>query len=183
MATIRFYGDLKQYGTKFNINAETAAEALNGLYLQIKGLRQHIMNGYFRVRINGQDMTEENLKFGLHTKLTDDAIVHLVPQVSGAKNGGIFSIIAGAAMVVVGIIGFSGGWGAPFLAAGIGMMLGGVSMMLTKLPAVKTTDEATNKNTSFSSLDNTIAQGAPVPLCYGTIKIGSKVLSQGLETL
>jgi len=55
-------------------------------------------------------------------------------------------------------------------------------MMLTKLPVINTTDESISKNTSFSSLDNTIAQGAPVPLCYGTMKIGSKVLSQGLET-
>jgi len=176
MATIRFYGDLKQYGTKFKLNAETAAEALNGLYLQIKGLRQNIMQGYFRIRINGQDMTEDSLKFGMHTKLTEDAVIHLVPQVAGAK-GGIFSIIAGAAIAIVGI------WaGSAFIAVGIGLMLGGVSMMLTKLPTTNTTDESTSKNTSFSSLDNTIAQGAPVPLCYGTMKIGSKVLSQGLET-
>lgn len=184
MATIRFYGDLKQYGTKFNINAETAAEALNGLYLQINGLRQRIMNGYFRVRINGQDMAEENLKFGLHTKLADEAVIHLVPQVVGAKSG-VFTVIAGALMVVAGAVAcyFGQAWGGNLIGAGIGMMIGGVSMMLTKLPITTTTDEATNKNTSFSSLDNTIAQGAPVPLCYGTMKIGSKVLSQGLETL
>lgn len=182
MATIRFYGDLKQYGTKFNINADTAAEALNGLYLQINGLRQKIMNGYFRVRINGQDMTEESLKFGLHTKLADEAVIHLVPQILGAKNGGIFNVIAGAAMIIAGAMtSWSGGFA--LITAGIGMMLGGVSMMLTKLPTTTMTDEATNKNSSFSSLDNTIAQGAPVPLCYGTMKIGSKVLSQGLETL
>lgn len=63
-------------------------------------------------------------------------------------------------------------------------MIGGVAMMLTKLPQTdKSAEGGINKNTYFSNLDNTIAQGAPVPLCYGQIKIGSKVLSQGIETL
>jgi predicted phage tail protein len=185
VAIIKFYGNLKQYGDKFNMNAETAAEALNGLYCQIKGLKQQIMDGYFRVRINGVDMNEDNLQFGLHSRIPQDATIHIVPRIAGAKNGGIFNFIAGAALVVIGVIGnIYGGWGTPFIAAGMGMMVGGVAMMLTKLPKTdKSADGGTNKNTYFSNLDNTIAQGAPVPLCYGLIKIGSKVLSQGLETL
>lgn len=72
--------------------------------------------------------------------------------------------------------------GYPLMAAGLGLMIGGVAMMLTKLPKTdKSADGGTNKNTYFSNLDNTIAQGAPVPPCFGKIKIGSKVLSQGLE--
>lgn len=184
MATIRFYGDLKQFGTKFKINADTAAEALNGLYLQIKGLRQNIMNGYFRVRINKQDITEQTLKLGLHSKLTDNAVIHIVPKVAGAKNGGIFGFIAGATMVVAGLfVGIATGAGAALVTSGMGMLLSGVAQMLTKLPNLQNSEEKSNNNTSFSSLDNTIAQGSAVPLCYGTMKIGSKVLSQGLEAL
>jgi predicted phage tail protein len=179
VAIIKFYGNLKQYGDKFNMNAETAAEALNGLYCQIKGLKQQIMDGYFRVRINGVDMNEDNLQFGLHSRIPQDAVIHIVPQVAGAK-GGFLSAIAGAVMVVV------GAWTGQYwlVGMGVGMMVGGVAMMLTKLPKTdKSADGGTNKNTYFSNLDNTIAQGAPVPLCYGLIKVGSKVLSQGLETL
>ncbi|OCG39062.1 hypothetical protein A9G29_09800 [Gilliamella sp. Fer2-1] len=179
MAIIRFYGNLKQYGDKFTMSVETAAEALNGLYCQIKGLKKQIMDGYFRVRINGVDMNEDNLQFGLHSRIPQDAIIHIVPQVAGAK-GGFLSAIAGAVMVVV------GAWTGQYwlVGMGVGMMVGGVAMMLTKLPKTdKSADGGTNKNTYFSNLDNTIAQGAPVPLCYGLTKIGSKVLSQGLETL
>lgn len=185
MAIIKFYGDLKQYGDKFNMNVETAAEALNGLYCQIKGLKKQIMDGYFRVRINGVDMNDGNLQFGLHSRIPQEAIIHIVPRVAGAKSGGIFSFIAGAALVVTGLIAGVGQWyGLALITGGAGMMVGGVAQMLTKLPKTeKTSDGDTNKNTSFSSLDNTIAQGAPVPLCYGLIKIGSKVLSQGLSTL
>lgn len=180
MAIVRLYGNLKQYGDKFNLNVETAAEAMNGLYCQIKGLKKRIMNGYFRVRINGVDMNEDNLQFGLHSRIPENAVIHIVPKVAGAKNGGILSAIAGAVMVVV------GAWTGQYwlVGMGVGMMVGGVAQMLTKMPKTdKLKEGMANKNTYFSNLDNTIAQGAPVPLCYGLTKIGSKVLSQGLETL
>lgn len=183
MAKIRLYGDLKQYGDKFDMNIETAAEGLRGLCCQIKGLQQRIIDGWFRVRINGVDMTTDNLQFGLHSRLSENAVIHIVPKVTGAKNGGVFQFIAGAVMVVVGVFTSWGGGGA-LIAAGIGLMVGGVAQMLTKIPkSDKAKEGLANKNTYFSNLDNTIAQGAPVPVIYGQSKIGSKVLSQGLEVL
>ena len=182
MAKIRLYGDLKQYGDKFDLNIETAAEGLKGLCCQIKGLQQRIIDGWFRVRINGVDMTTDNLQFGLHSRLPENAVIHIVPKVAGAKNGGIFQFIAGAIMVVVGALTSWSGGGA-LMAAGIGMMIGGVAQMLTKMPKTEIKSSESNRNTYFSNLDNTIAQGAPVPLIYGRMKIGSKVLSQGLELL
>jgi len=183
MAKICLYGDLKQYGNRFDMNIETAAEGLRGLCCQIKGLQQRIIDGWFRVRINGVDMTNDNLQFGLHSRLPENAVIHIVPKVAGAKNGGVFQFIAGAVMVVVGALtSWCGGWA--LIAGGIGLMVGGVAQMLTKTPKTdKAKEGLSNKNTYFSNLDNTIAQGAPVPLIYGRIKIGSKVLSQGLEVL
>lgn len=183
MAKIRLYGDLKQYGDKFDMNIETAAEGLRGLCCQIKGLQRRIMDGWFRVRINGVDMTNDNLQFGLHSRLPENAVIHIIPKVAGAKNGGVFQFIAGAIMVVVGAL-TSWCGGVALIAGGIGLMVGGVAQMLTKTPKTdKLKEGLANKNTYFSNLDNTIAQGAPVPLIYGRIKIGSKVLSQGLEVL
>ena len=182
MAIVKFYGNLKQYGDKFNMSVETASEALNGLYCQIKGLKKQIIDGYFRVRINGVDMDEDNLQFGLHSRIPQDAVIHIVPKTEGAK-GGAFSFIAGAVMFVVGAIFYWTPVGYPLMASGLGMMIGGVAQMLTKLPKTDKLVGDKNNNTYFSNLDNTIGQGAPVPLCYGLTKIGSKVLSQGLETL
>ena len=183
MAKIRLYGDLKQYGNRFDMNIETAAEGLRGMCCQIKGLQQRIVDGWFRVRINGVDMTNDNLQFGLHSRLPENAVIHIIPKVAGAKNGGVFQFIAGAIMVVVGAL-TSWCGGVALIAGGIGLMVGGVAQMLTKTPKTdKAKEGISNKNTYFSNLDNTIAQGAPVPLIYGRIKIGSKVLSQGLEVL
>ena len=183
MAKICLYGDLKQYGNRFDMNIETAAEGLRGMCCQIKGFQQRIVDGWFRVRINGVDMTNDNLQFGLHSRLPENAVIHIVPKVAGAKNGGVFQFIAGAVMVVVGAL-TSWCGGAALIAGGIGLMVGGVAQMLTKTPKTdKLKEGLSNKNTYFSNLDNTIAQGAPVPLIYGRIKTGSKVLSQGLEVL
>ena len=87
-------------------------------------------------------------------------------------------VVAGAVLTY-----FGQGWiGVPMIGAGVGMMMGGIAMMLTKTPKTNKDDGGSNNNTSFSNLDNTIAQGQPLPLCYGRMMIGSKVLSQGLMT-
>ena len=39
-----------------------------------------------------------------------------------------------------------------------------------------------SRNTAFSNLDNAIAQGQPVPLAYGLVYCGSRVISQGVES-
>lgn len=179
MATIKFYGNLKQYGSKYKINAETAAEALNCLYLQIAGLKNDIKNGFFRVRINRQDITEKTVQVGLQSRLPASSVIHIIPVAAGAKNGGVFNIIAGIVMVVVGC--YSGQY---WLAGmGFGMIMGGVTQMLTKLPKTNDNNDEARKSTSFSSLGNATAQGAPVPLAYGEIMVGSKVESEGVETM
>jgi predicted phage tail protein len=183
MATVKFYGDLKQYGDKYKINANTAAEALNCLYFQIKGLKKRILDGYFRVRINGIDMNDNNLQFGLHNRISHNAVIHIIPKTEGAK-GGAFSFIAGAVMCIVGAIFYWTPFGYPLMAAGLGLMIGGVAMMMTKTPKMQdATNDDGKKSTSFSNLGNTAAQGAPVPLPYGEIMVGSKVESQGVETM
>ena len=183
MATIRLYGDLKQFGDKFNMNIETASEGLNGLYCQIAGLRQRIIGGWVHVRINGVDITDENLAVGLHSRLPENAVIHIVPHVAGAKSGGIFGFIAGAALVVGGLIaGVSTGLGFGLVAAGIGLALGGFAQMLTRMPKTEKKSTDSNRNTYFSNIDNTMGQGFPISLTFGTILIGSHVLSQGIET-
>ena len=70
------------------------------------------------------------------------------------------------------------------IAGGIGLMAGGVAQMLTKIPSMKPGKETEKKqSTSFSNLSNMAAQGRPVPLAYGRIRVGSLIISQGIETM
>lgn len=45
----------------------------------------------------------------------------------GSKSGGVLQVILGVVLIVVGVIGnIYGGWGTPFIEAGIGMLASGV---------------------------------------------------------
>ncbi|SPX37855.1 putative tail assembly protein [Escherichia coli] len=63
------------------------------------------------------------------------------------------------------------------------MILGGVAQMLApkaKTPDYRATDNG-RQNTYFSSLDNMIAQGNPMPVPYGEMLVGPDV-SQDIST-
>lgn len=68
--------------------------------------------------------------------------------------------------------------------AGASMVLGGVAQMLApkaRTPRTQTTDNG-KQNTYFSSLDNMVAQGNVMPVLYGEMRVGSRVVSQEIST-
>ncbi|CAD7365138.1 putative phage tail component [Escherichia coli] len=67
---------------------------------------------------------------------------------------------------------------------GASMTLGGVAQMLApkaRTPRTQTTDNG-KQNTYFSSLDNMVAQGNVLPVLYGEMRVGSRVVSQEIST-
>jgi predicted phage tail protein len=107
-------------------------------------------------------------------------VIDLVPVIIGTGGGGGF---LGGVLAVVGIVTF-------FFNPGIGVaLLGmGVSMMLAPKPpsnagteppkAAIGTASAINQSFYFSNIANLAQQGAPVPLGYGRLKIGSSVIQE-----
>ncbi|MFN7050416.1 MoaD/ThiS family protein, partial [Proteus mirabilis] len=69
------------------------------LCYQIDGLKKEINQGQFRVRIAGNDMTEDSISTGLSTPLNEGDVITIVPIVGGAKSGGWLGIIGGAALI------------------------------------------------------------------------------------
>ncbi|MEL6092501.1 tail assembly protein [Plesiomonas shigelloides] len=186
MAIVRLYGDLQRFGRRFDLSVTTAAEAVQCLTWQISHLRTHIQNGRYRLRINRNDIGEQDLVSSMTSPLPADAVIHIVPVVSGAKNGW-FQTILGTALLAVSFFTpfsfISVGVYAAMGTIGASMALGGVASLLTKTPTLQSRSTDNGKeNTYFSNLDNTIAQGSFVPLLYGEMMTGSKVLSQGLST-
>ena len=75
-------------------------------------------------------------------------------------------------------------YAAAMISAGTGLVLGGVAQLLTKMPKAEGFKDSDDlKSSSFSNLANMTAQGAPVPLIYGKMMVGSKVLSQGVRSV
>ena len=201
MVNVRFYGSLKQFGSEFNLDCKTPAEVVHALTSQIPKLRQFIQQGLFTVRVGREYLDNRYLEQGLSQKLKDDATVHFTPTLKGSKRGGLFGVIAGAAIVasalvlgpVLGVIGTT----SAMMIGGLGasMLLGGVAQMLTKMPTMrgvtptgavkpeKGKQEEKQQSTSFSNLSNMVSQGKSMPLAYGLIRTGTLVISQGVETM
>ena len=162
MARICLYGDLQRFGRRIDLRVKTGAEAIRALATQLPAFRQKLSDGWYQVRIAGRDVSTSGLTAQLHETLPDGAVIHIVPRVAGAKSGGVFQIVLGATA----------------------MVLGGVAQMLApkaRTPRTQTTDNG-KQNTYFSSLDNMVAQGNVLPVLYGEMRVGSRVVSQEIST-
>lgn len=120
--------------------------------------------------------------------VANGAVIHIVPRLAGAKSGGVFQVVLGAALIAVAWWNPVGWLGAAAVsgmyAAGASMILGGVAQMLApkaRTPTAASTDNG-KQNTYFSSLDNMVAQGNVLPVLYGEMRVGSRVVSQEIST-
>lgn len=190
MVNVRFYGSLKQFGAEFRLDCQNTAEIVQALTSQIPKLRQFIQQGLFTVRVGRDYFDNRYLEQGLSHKLKDDATVHFTPVLKGSKRGGLFGVIAGVAIIagaialgpLAGIISTNAAWIVG--SVGASLLLGGVAQMLTKMPEMKMgTEKEKKQSTAFSNLSNMTAQGKPMPLAYGRIRVGSLIISQGVETM
>ena len=167
---------------------KTGAEAIRALATQLPAFRQKLSDGWYQVRIAGRDAGENELSARLNEPLANGAVIHIVPRLAGAKRGGVFQAVLGAALIAVAWWNPAGWLGAAALsgmyAAGASMVLGGVAQMLApkaRMPGVSATDNG-KQNTYFSSLENMVAQGNALPVLYGEMRVGSRVISQEIST-
>ncbi|ENJ9611870.1 TPA: tail assembly protein [Citrobacter freundii] len=186
MARICLYGDLQRFGRRIDLRVKTGAEAIRALATQLPAFRQKLNEGWYQVRISGRDAGENELSARLNEPLANGAVIHIVPRLAGAKSGGIFQTVLGAALIATAIWmpGLSIVASNLMFSLGAGMVLGGVAQMLApkaKTPKVSATDNG-KQNTYFSSLDNMVAQGNVLPVLYGEMRVGSRVASQEIST-
>ncbi|EGL4957872.1 tail assembly protein [Salmonella enterica] len=192
MARVCLYGDLQRFGRRTDLSIKTAAEGVYALAMQIPGFRQRMIEGWYQVRIAGEDVSADNLTARLHEPLPPGAVIHIVPRMEGAKSGWT-GILAGAALIAASFIpglnvavwaGAAATWSSLAFSLGVSMMLGGVAQMLAPQPKAPSMHSADNgkQNTYFSSLDNMVAQGNPLPVPYGEVMTGSRRISQELST-
>ena len=179
--TVKLYGNLRKFGNEFKlIDVQNTAEALNALYCQLNGFRMAIQKGLFNIKADEKEFTMETLKDDVKEPLNDKTTIHILPIIAGS--GGVVQAITGAVLVVVGLISEQ----YYLVGAGIAMIAGGVAQMLTKTPSIdqpNRNETEKKQSTSFSNLQNLVAQGRPVPLAYGRILVGSLIIGKGVETL
>ncbi|UIN00100.1 tail assembly protein [Yersinia ruckeri] len=190
MARVCLYGDLQRFGHRFDLSIKTGAEGVHALAVQIPAFKKKLMEGWYQIRIAGRDLSPDDVAQRLHDPLPEGAVIHIVPRMAGAGKGGVFQIVLGAVAIAAAF--FTGGaslvaWSAfqtGLFTFGASLVLGGVAQMLSpqpNAPHIAQTDNG-KQNTYFSSLDNLVAQGNPLPVLYGEMQIGGRVISQELST-
>jgi predicted phage tail protein len=190
MTTVRLYGEMgRQFGRvhQFALDANTPAEALQALIANFPKIEAYLMGAKdrgigFAVFRGKRNLSEDELKFPVKN---DD--IRIAPIIIGSKSGGVFSVILGVILVVVGAVidWWTGGTGGnQFIGYGIGLIAGGVAQMLAATPKGlnKNQAAANTPNYAFSGPVNTQAQGNPVPVLYGEMIVGSAVISAGIFT-
>ncbi|EOV4459259.1 tail assembly protein, partial [Escherichia coli] len=100
----------------------TAAEAIRALSMQMPGFRCQMNEGWYQIRIAGEDTAPEAVYARLHEQLGEGAVIHIVPRLAGAGGNGVFQVVLGAAAIVGSF--FTAGatmalWGAALSAGGL----------------------------------------------------------------
>ena len=198
---IKLYGELAKFvGHKeFEVKADTLKSAVSFLINNFEGIEKYMSPKYYQVKVGNYEIGEDELIYPIGK--TED--IHFIPVISGAGRG-VGKILLGAALIGVAILapgaGFMAGGGFGFAGAGamagkfsfsamlgnigIGLVLTGVSEMLTPLPKRPefSSEEDPRLSFSFGGTQQTGRAGTPVPLVYGEIFTGSVVISGGIDT-
>jgi len=193
--TVRLSGELgRRFGKSHRFLVNSPAEAIRALCSQIDGFAAYLADEknqrYYRVFVaNRQIDPEQDLRMQSNSKE-----IRIAPVIQGAKRGGLFQLILGAALIALAYV--PGMQGITFAALGegvtaaglsfvmgVGMVLGGVAQMLSPQPKLGSMESVENQpNENFNGPVNTMAANQPVPLAYGRVLVGSATISGGIYT-
>jgi predicted phage tail protein len=189
MKVIRLHGWLgKQFGKRFEMAVSSPVEAIRALCSQLKGLEKALAddeNG-FTIWSAEMNVTKDTLAF----PFSDNEVLHIVPVVSGAKDG-VGQILLGIVLLAAAFFTMGTsllGQGLLYEAVmtglttmGTSLILGGISQLLFAPPKAQSTEKPENRPSyNFNGAVNTVQQGNCVPLLYGELIHGSQVVSAGM---
>ncbi|HEB9655256.1 TPA: tail assembly protein [Yersinia enterocolitica] len=164
MLIFRFAGNLRRHFRQVTLKVDTTSQGLRLLLAQCPEFKRDFYKSKIRMRVDGNDVSNETLSFHMDRHLRDGATVLFVPVVEGA----ITAVAAAWIMVAVTV-------------ASVAYSLYMTSNMKTKTSA-ESAQSGTITNNSFTSAENKVGQGRPVPLLLGEMVVGSNVGSLGIDT-
>lgn len=164
MLIFRFAGHLRRHFREIPMNVETPAQGLRLLLAQCPEFKKDFMKTRIRMRVAGEDVDESSLHMHMDRHLKDGSTVLFVPVVEGAITGTVALV---ATLVIA--------------AASVAYSIYMARNMKTK-NAAEAAETNTITNNSFTSAENRVGQGRPVPILLGEMVVGSNVISLGIDT-
>lgn len=190
MTTVYLYGHLgRKFGWRWSLDVASPAEAVRAIIANRPDFHAHLVKhsapGY-RIFIGPDPIKDAD---GLTHPIGRQAI-KIVPVVAGAAKSPVIGIIIGVVIIAAAIVAFQYEFipaGVALMAGGIGasMVIGGVTQLLAGTPNAPEIAERPQNKPSFlfNGPVNTLAQGHPVPIGYGRLRIGSAVISAAITTV
>lgn len=187
LRTIRLYGVLgTRFGRVHRLAVSSTREAIRALGVVVPGFRDFL--------VSSKDAGLTFAVFRGKTNLSKDELEHpvggrdeirIAPMLIGSKNAGLFQTILGAVIIAIAWINPFNTLTGPMVTAAYGMgasmMLGGVVQMLSPQTSGLASSSGSNGTSYyFNGAVNSSAQGDPVPILYGRMRVGSKRISSGI---
>ena len=163
LITIRVYGTLADLvGCRtFRACVNTVRDAVSFLIANFPQAEAHIKQRHFRVKISNWTIGEDDLSAPIGQ--ADE--IHIIPAICGAGgNNGVFGILAGVALIGIGL--FVPGAGPIFTNLGIGLLLTGISAFISPTPEVPDEENDPSRSYNFSGVQNTSTEGVAVTCVY-----------------
>jgi len=186
MTEVRLYGHLRDSFTdKIFFRVSSFPEIIRALNANFPTFTSEMIkdNRQYKVLIDNSHLVSDNISL---TPIGESSIVKIVPVLEGAGEGKdpLGQILLGA--VIVGVVIASGGAAAVGVQGFLSNMAMGVgySLIAGGITALMQEDQdeiADNSSTMFSGPVNVTKQGAPVPVGYGRMRIGSVVVSAAID--
>lgn len=190
--TVKLYGEMaEKFGDTHSFNADYFSTLVNGVDLNSPGFKQYLTNNNVSVlKDNSTINSEEECKLTLGNTNT----IHIFPEIEGKSRG--LLVVVGIALIATGVGAAAGGatLGAGLgattalgISAGTAILLGAslvVSSMMQppKLGDATQAESADNKPSfMYNGAVNVIEQGGPVPVVFGRFRVGSTVISAGID--
>ena len=179
MNTVHLVGDIgDKFGHAWSMNVANYSELIRLIDCQTEGFKQYLINaeengiGFVFQRAGEYINDESELLLSLND---EDIILTAVPL--GSKGGfmasGIGKIILGIIIVVIGYFTYGAGTEMAMALGGQMMAMGGMMILqgITQLLAPTSESDKKEEGWLMSGSANTVAQGQPVPLCYGELLV------------
>jgi predicted phage tail protein len=186
MVKVTLHGALgKRFGEEHSFAIQKPLDALRALMANKKGFK-HAFKTWgrkgllYEIICDGEIVSSEQM-LNSGREMNE---IEIAPVIMGSSNAA--KTIIGAIIIVISL--FMDPSGTTGLAiqgaiqgAGASLLISGIMGLLFPPPPPQFQSEAASRSFIFSTLENSATQGSPVPLGYGRLKIGTKVISTVVE--
>ena len=186
-----------KFGSTWRLDAATVSEALRGIECNVAGFRQYIVDCIdtgvnFHIEVAGRELEDPE---ELLVKMNEGDII-VTPIPAGSKSGGAKILAAIAIGVLTWGIGMAAAAGAigTTSAAGVTTVAGvsvstiasvgygiAINLALSGIQQLMAPDPATEREQDesylFTGSEQNIAEGDPVPLLYGELRVPGRPIS------